>query len=195
MKMKCKIFNSQFANRLVFAIGVVLATLYGGSKNFHGRITYPRTDPEVWYLQDNGSYVTNDAVHVAFARNLIVPDSAMFYLYGLESTYTNETDWTDNSFCAYSNSFSNITVPFDFAYAAASNFNWLAFTDWAPSPQTHTNGVAYVTWLIGANKPTNDVALIRTGVYIDARRVAPDPAITNGVPLGAGSRSITEVNQ
>ena len=170
-------------------------TTYAGAKHFMARITYPRTDPETWYLMDNGSYVTNNAVHVAFTRNLIVPDSAMFYLYGLESSYTNESDWTDHSFCAYSNSFAAITVPFDFAYTAASNFNWLAFTDWTPAPQTHTNGVAYVAWQIGADKPTNNVALIRTGVYVNALRLAPNPAITNGVPPVAGARSITEENK
>ena len=192
--MKKRIFNSHFANRLVFAIGVVLATLYGGSKGFYGRITYPRTDPEVWYLQDNGSYVTNAAVHLAFTRNLIVPASAMFYLYGLESSYTNESDWADFSFCAYSNSFENISVPFDVAWPAATNYNWIAFTDWTPSPTVHTNGVAFVAWQIGVGKPPNDIAMIRTGVYANALRIAPNPAITNGVPLGA-ARSIMEVNE
>lgn len=171
---------------------VVCLVFYGGSKGT-GSINYPRTDPEVWYLMNNGSYVTNDAVHVAFSRNLIVPATAMFYLFGLELSYTNESDWAEHSFCAYSNSFAAITVPFDVAYPAATNFNWIGFTDWTPAPSTHTNGVAYVAWQIGVGKPTNDVALVRTGVYVDALRLAPNPAITNGIPLEAGLRSIMEV--
>ena len=178
------------ANRIVFAIGVVLATLYGGSK---GIITYPRTDPEVWYLQDNGSYVTNDAVHVSFTRNLIVPATAMFYLYGLECSYTNQSDWADYSFCAYSNRFESMALPLDVPYQNATNFNWIGFTDWTPTPTVHTNGVAFVAWQIGADKPTNDVAMIRTGVYADALRLAPNPAITNGVPIESSARSIMEV--
>lgn len=180
------------ANKAVFLVGVVLATLYGGSK---GRITFPRTDPETWYLMDSGSYVTNDAVHVAFTRNVIVPATATFELWGLELSYTNESDWAEHSFLAYSSAFAAMAVPFDFAYPAATNYNWIAFTGWTPPPVVHTNGVAFVAWQIGAAKPTNDLAMVRTGVYQGARKLAPNPAITNGIPLGAGSRSIMEVNE
>ena len=183
------------ANKVVFAIGVVLATLYGGSKGFYGNITYPRTDPEAWYLQDNGSYVTNDAVHVSFTRNLIVPSSAMFFLYGLESCYTNQSDWEVHSFCAYSNRFESMALPLDVPYQNATNFNWVGFTDWTPPPTVHTNGVAFVVWQIGSNKPTNDIAMVRTGVYLNALRLAPNPAITNGPPAEAGARSIMEENE
>ena len=151
--------------------------LYGGSKC---KITYPRPDPETWYLMDNGSYVTNDAVHVAFTRNLIVPASASFYIYGLELSYTNESDWAEFSFCQFSNSFANVSVPFDMAYPAATNFNWIAFTDWTPPPVTHTNGVAYVVWQIGRGRGMNDLVPYRTGIYTNGVRVAPSAAITNG---------------
>ena len=164
-----------------FVVGLVL---YGGAKHVVGKITYPRTDPEVWYLLDNGSYVTNDAVHVAFSRNLIVPASASFYLYGLELSYTNQADWAEHSFCAYSNTFAQISQPFDLPHPAATNFNWIAFTDWTPPPVTHTNGVAYVAWQIGVDKSMNELVPYRTGVYTNGVRVAPSPAITNGPPVG-----------
>ena len=44
-------------------------------------------------------------------------------------------------------------------------------------------GVAYVVWQIGADKPTNVIATIRTGVYTNAVRLAPSHAITNGPAL------------
>lgn len=169
--------------RRVFLLGVAMATLYGGAKHVVGKITYPRTDPEVWYLLDNGSYVTNDAVHVAFSRNLIVPASASFYLYGLELSYTNQADWAEHSFCAYSNTFARISQPFDLPHPAATNLNWIAFTDWTPPPVTHTNGVAYVAWQIGFDKSMNELVPYRTGVYTNGVRVAPSPAITNGPPV------------
>lgn len=174
-----------------FVVGLVF---YGGGK-ITTSITYPRTDPEVWYLANNGSYVTNDAVHVAFTRNLVVPQTAWFYLYALDQAYTNQADWAEHSFCAYSNTFANMSVPFDFAYPAASNFNWMAFTDWTPPPVTHTNGVAFVAWQIGSGKSINEIVPYRTGVYTNAFRIAPSPAITNGIPLEAGARSIMEVNE
>ena len=193
--MKCKHMISALrsnANRIAFAVAVALATHYGGSK---GWIHYPQTDPEVWYLHDSGSYVTNNAVHLSFTRNLIVPATAMFYLYGLELSYTNQSDWADHSFCAYSNRFESMSVPFDFAYDAATNFNWIGFTDWTPPPVTHTNGVAFVAWQIGSGKSINEIVPYRTGVYTNAFRIAPSPAITNGIPLEAGARSIMEVNE
>ena len=165
----------------------VLCLIFSGSTKHIARITYPRIDPEVWYLRDYGSYVTNDTVHISFTRNIIIPATAWFYLYGLESTYTNESDWAEHSFCAYSNTFANISQPLDIQYANASNYNWMAFTDWTPPPVTHTNGVAYVVWQVGANKGINELVPYRTGVYTNGFRVAPGPAITNGPPFSAPS--------
>ncbi len=183
------------ANRVVFFIGVVLATLYGGSKGFVGRVTYPRTDPETWYLLDNGSYVTNDAVHVAFVKNLIVPNSANIFVEGLDHSYTNQGDWAEHSVLAYSNTLGNVSASFDVPWPAATNFNWIVYTDWAPGPTTHTNGVAYAMWQRSIDGSTNELATVKTGIYIDAMRVSPSPAITNGIPPAAGSRSTTEENE
>jgi len=159
---------------LAFSAGIAY---YGMTK---GTITYPRTDPETWYLLDNGSYVTNDAVHVGFTRNLIVPATANFFIDGLALEYTNQSDWAEHSFNAYSNTLSNMSVPFDMAWPSATNYNWIAYTDWTPPPATHTNGVAYIVWQIGASGPTNNIAMTRTGVYTNAVRIAPNPSITNG---------------
>ena len=148
-------------DRLVFASAVVVATLYGGSKPFQAKITFPRTAPETWYLLDDGSTVEADAVQLKFVRNLVVPTSAWFWLYALESTYTNQSDWADHSFEVYSNQFANIsaTAAYDFAvqYPAATNYNWIGFTDWTPGPVVHTNGVAFVNWR-SINDATNAAA-------------------------------------
>ena len=173
----------------------VICLIYTGATKNEARINYPRTDPEVWYLMDNGSYVTNDAVHVAFTRNLIVPNTASFYIYGLELSYTNESDWAEHSFLAYEDTFGNMTVPFDMPFEAATNYNWMAFTDWTPPPVTHTNGVAYVAWQIGAGKSINDLVPYRTGIYTNSVRVAPSPAITNGVQQSAGNRGNMEATE
>ena len=170
------------ANRTVFFLGVVLATLYGGSKGVVGTITYPRTDPETWYLMDNGSYVTNDAVHVAFSRNPILPNTASFYIEGLAVSYTNASDWAEHSFVAYSNTLGSVVSPFDMPYPTATNYNWIVYTDWTPPPTTHTNGVAYAAWQRSADGSTNRIATVKTGIYIALRRVSPDPAITNSPP-------------
>ena len=168
--------------RRVFLLGATMATLYGGAKHIIGKITYPRTDPETWYLLDNGSYVTNDAVHVAFARNPILPASANIFIEGLELSYTNANDWAEHSFLAYSNTLGNVSSPFDLSFPAATNYNWIAYTDWTPPPTTHTNGVAYAAWQRSIDGATNRIATVKTGIYIDSLRVSPDPAITNSPP-------------
>lgn len=168
--------------RAAFLVFSSFAVMFAGAKHT-GKITYPRTDPETWYLQDSGSYVTNDHVHVQFSRNIIVPDSATFYLDGLDIQYTNQSDWADHSFTAYSSTFGEMQLPLDVPYANATNFNWIAYTDWVPPPVVHTNGVAFVTWQIGVGKMTNNIATTRTGIYIDGLRLAPNPAITNGPPV------------
>ena len=183
------------ANRVVFLLGVVLATLYGGSKGFVARITYPRTDPETWYLMDNGSYVTNDYVHVGYSRNLILPASANLFVECLESCYTNQNDWAEHSILAWSNTVAGSASPFDLPWPAATNYNWIVYTDWTPPPSTHTNGVAFVAWQIGAEKPTNDLAMVRTGVYTNAARAAPNPAITNGLATGFALQPNTQTTQ
>ena len=171
--------------RKAMLVMATLATLYGGAKHIIGKITFPRTDPETWYLIDNGSYVTNDAVHLAFTRNLILPNSANIFLEGLELSYTNESDWAEHSILAYSNTLGNVASPFDVPFPAASNYNWIAYTDWTPPPTTHTNGVAYAAWQRPISGATNILATVKTGIYIGPLRLSPPAAMTNGVPTTA----------
>ena len=130
--------------RAVFCGAVVVACLFGGAKHT-GSITYPKTDTDVAYLTDSGSYVTNDAVHVAFTR-IIVPDTATFYLDYCALDGTNSAGVATNWVNAKTATFADLTVPFDFAFAAATNYNWLAYTDWTPGPAVQTNGVWHAYW-------------------------------------------------
>lgn len=168
--------------RCVFLAACALACLYGGAKHNYGRVTYPRTDPETWYLLDNGSYVTNDAIHVAFHSNPILPGDANIFIEGLELSYTNQDDWAEHSFLAYSNVLSSAVSPFDVPFPAATNYNWLVYTDWTPGPTVHTNGIAYASWQRSINGSTNELATLKTGIYIDTLRISPSPALTNSPP-------------
>ena len=150
-----------------------------------GRITYPRTDLEVAYLTDNGSFITNDYFSVNFTRSPIVPTSAWFYFEICPLSVTNQNDWAANAVTIYSNTFANITLPLVINYANATNYNAMGYTDWVPPPVTHTNGVACVVWQQAHNKSINDLALYRTPVYTNAFKVAPNTAITNGPAIPA----------
>lgn len=169
---------------LLVAPFVLFFAYYGGSK-IASTVTFPRTDPETWYLMDNGSYVTNDWVHVAYTKNPIVPNTASIFIEGLSLSYTNQSDWAEHSFLAYSNTLGTATSPFDMPYPAASNFNWIVYTDWTPPPTTHTNGVAYAAWQRPISGATNILATVKTGIYIGPLRLSPPAAMTNGVPTTA----------
>ena len=141
-----------------------------------GSVTYPYTDVERRYLFDAGSYVTNDAVCVSFSRAAFVPETAPLYMYARPVGSTNDVDWTE----VLSTSFAAFPVPQWVTFPGAQTNDFVLFTTWTPGPAAHTNGVAVVYWRAAS---TNKAALIRTGLYLDGERVAPNPAITNGWPV------------
>ena len=155
----------------------VLCMIFTGSTK-HGSVTYPYTDVEMRYLIDAGSYVTNDYVHVAFTKSPVVPDSADFLGFYRPTDSTNDLDWVqflDTTFAAF-HSPSNIP----FAGAISNDFQF--FTTYTPGPVVHTNGVAVVNWQQNFERDGRYLAMIRTGVYTNAVRIAPNPGITNGPP-------------
>ena len=139
--------NARRGSRAAFALAVVLAALYGGTKSAGSRINYPRTDSGTAYLTDNGSSVTNDAVVLNFTRSSLVPDDAWLFLDACPLSVTNAADVAANCVTVYSNRFSAISLPLTVAYANATNYVWYAYTDWTPGPVVHTNGVVNVAWL------------------------------------------------
>lgn len=152
---------------------IALATMYGGAKT--GTVTYPYTDPEIRYLFDAGSYVTNDYVHVEFTRSAVVPDSADFLGYYRSAESTNDEDWVEFLATTFAEFHSPSNVPF----AGALTNSFAFFTTYTPGPVVHTNGVAVVNWQQDYAKDGKYLATIRTGIYTNAVRVAPNPGITN----------------
>ena len=68
------------------AVAAAVCILYGGRK---GRVTV--SDP---YIQDAGSYLTNDIVHVSIAkRTQMLPDDTEILVYARQVDLTNATDW------------------------------------------------------------------------------------------------------
>lgn len=166
-------------NRIVFCFFAALATIYAGGK---AKILFPRTDPEVWYLMDGGSAVSNGCVYVRFVRNPILPPTANIFMDGMDLAYTNDSDWAKHSFPAYSNRLDALEINgFNYPYPDATNYNWVVYTDWTPTPTVHTNGVAFIIWQ--TSNSTNSMVTYRTGVYVGDRRLAPCPSITNSPPL------------
>jgi hypothetical protein len=156
---------------------ICLCTLVSmATKPTRGRVDYPYTDIERRYLFDRGSYVTNNLIHVDFTRASFVPASAPLYGYARPCESTNDLDWVqflETTFAAF-------PVPQDIPYPGAETNVFMFFTPWTPGPAAHTNGVAVVYWRATSG---NTAAPLRTGIYTNAVRVAPNPAITNSWPL------------
>lgn len=150
---------------------------YGSTKNAGGRVDYPYTDVETRYLVDAGSYVTNDLVHIAFTRSSLLPDTADIQCWCRPNT-TNEVDWVQ---VFYYENISEMPNPLDVAWEGAQTNIFQVFTTWTPGPTVHTNGIAVIEWQKDFNGSTNRAAMIRTGVYANERRLAPNAGLTNGV--------------
>ena len=135
-----------------------------------GTITYLRTDADVQYLYDAGSFVSNDLVHVSFTY-AVAPGTADFQLWAWPNASTNEEEMV----LVYSNTLAGVTQPYEFEYAGAISNRWFGFTTWTPGPSVHTNGVALVNWQMPFDPAaTNVAAMTRTGVYFNGVRLAPN---------------------
>lgn len=165
--------KSHKVDALIVAPFVLCLIYTGATKN--GSVTYPYTDVEMRYLFDAGSYVTNDYVHVAFARSPVVPDSADFLGYYRPVGSTNDADWVEFLVTTFGAFHSPSNVPF--AGALTNDFQF--FTTYTPGPVVHTNGVAIVNWQQNFERDGRYLATVRTGVYTNAVRIAPNPGITN----------------
>lgn len=135
-----------------------------------GTITYLRTDADVQYLYDAGSFVSNDLVHVSFTY-AVAPGTADFQLWAWPNASTNEEEMV----LVYSNTLAGVQQPYEFEYAGAISNRWFGFTTWTPGPSVHTNGVALVNWQMPYDPAaTNVAAMTRTGVYFNGVRLAPN---------------------
>lgn len=155
-------------DRAVVCVAVALATLYGGSKSITERVDFPRTDPEVAYLVDAGSYVTNDAVHVVF-NSYLIPSTAMIYV----DAWPKESTSTADIVNVYAAPLAAFPDPLDLAYPGAISNRWYCYTDWTPGSVVHTNGVFEAQWMSVTNNPAFAVPK-RTAFFVDERLVWPD---------------------
>lgn len=136
------------------------------------KIIFLQNDSEAIYLYDQGSYVSNNIVHLHYTTRLL-PDTAQLYL-----------DCIPKSEPPDSLSFSNVlsgtvaTLPeiVEFEFENAISNRWVFFTTYTPGPAVHTNGVAIVEF-IRAARPLNVAVPKRTSIYEDGVKVWPHQEI------------------
>lgn len=150
------------AQLAAFVIAACACALFGRK----GGISFPRTDADIAYLTDRGSYVTNDFVHIDFAR-IIAPDSAHVFVDYRQIDQTNDTDWAT----LIDSTFAEFTVPTNVPFANATNYDWMAYTTWTPGPAVLTNGVWHATW--GLDRRGRFYLIpVRTAVRVDHETIA-----------------------
>ncbi len=153
-----------FRARLFLVVCFSMIMMQAVTKGW-GTVTYLRTDTDVQYFYDRGSYVTNDYVYVDFTTQ-VVPSSANFYGEYRELEKTNATDWVE---------FVNTTIgdfapPQAIAFDNATNFNFRFYTDWTPGPSVVTNGVLHVNWGVPIVAPPPDSVIglpVRTEINLE----------------------------
>lgn len=171
---------------LVFIVGMVGV---GSTKNagITSRVKYLYTDVEQRYLFDNGSYVTNDYIHIDFTR-LVVPNTADFIIDYYPISITNQDEIADNCQNLVTTTFGEFPTPCDIAFESATNFHFICYTTWTPGPSVQTNGVFHLMWQQPIEKSINDrhypFVPYRTGIYLDDEKISP-PMIEVDLDEGA----------
>lgn len=160
-----RVFGRSKAQGVLAASAIVGAVMYGGSKT--RIVNFPRTDMEVAYLVDAGSYVTNDLVHVEF-NSYLVPQSAPIILEYWPDGSTNEDDVV-TAFAAPLEDFPN---PLDLAFPNAISNRWYCYTTWTPGPAVQTNGVWQTIWMMD-RRDSRYLIPIRTWIEVDGDVIAP----------------------
>lgn len=150
--------------RRIFFIAVAGLTLYAGSK-WAPTVTYPPVG-DVNYLVDRGSFVTNDFVHIDFTT-VVIPSSANLYIYYRALGSTNVTDWVEY----LATTIGEFNPPQDIVYPAATNYNWMVFSDWTPGPAVETNGVWHAYWGLDQRRREKLIP-IRTAVRVNSTVIA-----------------------
>ena len=89
------------------------------------------------YIQNDGSYLTNDVAHVAIAkRTPLLPNDTEILVYARQVDSTNVTDWVRLS--------PHLTFadhPYAYSLPHATNYDAMLAADFTPAPTAHTNGV------------------------------------------------------
>lgn len=171
-KIKKQTGNKFVAGIVVTAFTALAYTAYPTSaeKNPDRKepITFLQTDPEIKYLIDDGSWVSNNVVHLEFSTRLL-PSSAPLFL-----DYIPKTELPDsNNYTTYlSGTVASIPNVIEFEFEGAISNRWVFYTTYTPGPNVHTNGVA-VAEFMKATKYDNVAVPKRSTIWEDGELIYP----------------------
>lgn len=162
-KYLCKIPVKRYGKHFGLVAFAVVCVLFGSDKSPLADVIFYQTDPEIAWLKDTGSYVSNDVVHVSFQPHAQLPNDAILQMWNCP---TNSVE--DHS--AWAQYGADVTLAdcpreFDIAYSNAMEYSWLFMTTYTRPTQVVTNGVLHMNY-IRAHKAEEENADTIIGVPI-----------------------------
>lgn len=104
-----------------------------------GRVTV--ADP---YIQDAGSFLTNDVAHVSITKRVqMLPDDTEILVYARQVDLTNATDWVrlEPHLTLAQHLLVEGVYSWEYALPNATNHDVMVAANFTPAPTVHTNGV------------------------------------------------------
>ncbi len=104
-----------------------------------GRVTV--ADP---YIQDAGSFLTNDVAHVSITKRVqMLPDDTEILVYARQVDLTNATDWVrlEPHLTLAQHLLVEGVYSWEYSLPNATNHDVMVAANFTPAPTVHTNGV------------------------------------------------------
>ncbi len=96
------------------------------------------------YIQDAGSFLTNDVAHVSIRKRVqMLPDDTEILVYARQVDLTNATDWVrlEPHLTLAQHLLVEGVYSWEYALPNATNHDVMVAANFTPAPTVHTNGV------------------------------------------------------
>ena len=164
--------GSRFVASIFLVVFIGMASVAFPTSREKQRVKDPigflRTDPEVVYLIDNGSYVSNNVVHLEFSTRLLPPTAELFLDYIPKTEPVVSTAYTTH----LSGTVETLPRVIEFEFENAISNKWVFYTTYTPGPNVHTNGVA-VAEFFRATQYDNVAVPKRATIWENGERIYP----------------------
>lgn len=139
-----------------FGLFAALFVLFGSDKSPLGQVIFYRTDPEILWLRDTGSFVSNDVVHVSFQPHAQLPDDAILQMWHAPTnSMESASSWRQYGGDVF---LGDAPRQFDIIYTNAMEYAWCFFTTYVRPPISTTNDTIYIEGILD-NKSGNAIGI------------------------------------
>lgn len=139
-----------------FSLLAFVCTMQGGSKTPTAGVIFYRTDPEIVWLKDTGSFVSNDVVHVSFQPHAQLPDDAILQMWHAPTnSMESASSWRQYGTDVF---LGDAPRQFDIIYTNAMEYAWCFFTTYVRPPISSTNDTIYIEGILD-NKSENAIGI------------------------------------